>query len=120
VAGATVAVTRSDLGHYIRSAGEEVNAGEVLAVAGTRITPALIGMAAASGRDWLPLHPRPEAAILLFGDELVTEGPAPYGFVRDSLGPAMPAWLAALGPWPGTSCGYQTAFLHMWRRSPVP
>lgn len=82
---------------HIRPSGEECRAGEVLARAGTPITPALLGLAAAAGHDGLPIVPRPRAALVLFGDELTTHGVPPPGLVRDSLGPQVPAWLARMG-----------------------
>ena len=82
---------------HIRPAGEECRAGEVLARAGSALSPALIGLAAAAGHDDLEVVPRPRVALVLFGDELVDTGiPAP-GLVRDSLGPQVPAWVARLG-----------------------
>jgi molybdopterin molybdotransferase len=82
---------------HIRPAGQECAAGEVLARAGTVLAPALLGLAAASGHDALPVVRRPRAALVLFGDELATEGIPPHGHVRDSLGPQVPAWLARMG-----------------------
>lgn len=82
---------------HVRPAGEECRVGEVLAPAGTVITPALVGLAAAAGHDQLAAIPRPRVALVLFGDELVDSGvPAP-GLVRDSLGPQVPAWVVRLG-----------------------
>jgi molybdopterin molybdotransferase len=82
---------------HIRPAGEECRAAEVLAAAGQVLTPALLGLAAASGHDHLAVVPRPRVAVVLFGDELAMSGiPAP-GLVRDSLGPQVPAWLARMG-----------------------
>lgn len=82
---------------HVRPAGEECAAGELLAPAGTLVTPALIGLAAASGHDELPVVPRPRVALVLFGDELATSGLPDPGFVRDSLGPQVPAWLVRMG-----------------------
>jgi molybdopterin molybdotransferase len=82
---------------HVRPRGEECDEGEVLAAAGTPVTPALVGLAAAAGHDDLAVVPRPRVALVLFGDELATSGiPAP-GLVRDSLGPQVPAWLARMG-----------------------
>jgi molybdopterin molybdotransferase len=82
---------------YVRPAGEECAKGEVLAPAGTTVTPALIGLAAASGHDELLVVPAPRVALVLFGDELATVGVPAWGFVRDSLGPQVPAWVARMG-----------------------
>jgi molybdopterin molybdotransferase len=41
--------------------------------------------------------PAVEAALVVFGDELLTAGPPGDGRVRDSLGPQLPYWLTRLG-----------------------
>lgn len=82
---------------HVRPRGEECAEGEVLAAAGSVVTPAVIGLAAAAGHDSLVVAPAPRVAVVLFGDELATEGvPAP-GMVRDSLGPQLPGWLRRMG-----------------------
>jgi molybdopterin molybdotransferase len=81
----------------LRPAAEEADAGEVLIAAGTRMTPAHVGLAAAAGVDDVLVRRRPRAAVLVFGDELLTSGPSRDGRVRDSLGPQIPAWLRRLG-----------------------
>ncbi|SCG79152.1 molybdopterin molybdotransferase [Micromonospora echinaurantiaca] len=80
-----------------RAPGEEAYAGEELLPAGTPVDPALIGLAAACGQDTLLVRRQPRAALLVFGDELLTEGPPAAGRVRDALGPAVPAWLRRYG-----------------------
>ncbi len=84
-------------GRDIRPAGEEVAAGATLVPAGTLLGPAHVGLAAAGGADRLEVAQRPRASVLIFGDELLQEGPARGGRVRDSLGPQLPGWLARLG-----------------------
>lgn len=79
-----------------REPGEEARAGEELFPAGTPVTPGLVGLAASCGYDALPVR-RPKAAVLVFGDELLTAGLPGDGRVRDALGPALPAWLRRLG-----------------------
>lgn len=81
---------------YVRPRAEECVTGDLLAAAGTAVTPALLGLAAAAGHDRLRVIPRPRAALVLCGDELAASGvPAP-GMVRDSLGPQLPAYLARM------------------------
>jgi molybdopterin molybdotransferase len=84
-------------GQDLRPAGEEATAGEMLLAPGRRLTPAHLGLAAAGGADDLVVQRRPRAAVLILGDELLTEGAARDGRVRDSLGPQIPAWLDRLG-----------------------
>ncbi|MEU4692009.1 molybdopterin molybdotransferase MoeA [Actinoplanes sp. NPDC023714] len=80
-----------------RLPGEEARSGEELLPAGTPVDPAVIGMAATCGYADLPVHTTPRAAMLVFGDELLTEGPPGAGRVRDSLGPQIPGWLRRNG-----------------------
>ncbi|PZG12331.1 molybdopterin molybdenumtransferase MoeA [Micromonospora craterilacus] len=80
-----------------RRPGEEASAGEELLPAGTPVDPAVIGLAASCGYDTLRVRRQPRAALLVFGDELLTAGPPAAGRVRDALGPAVPAWLRRYG-----------------------
>jgi molybdopterin molybdotransferase len=80
-----------------REPGEEAHTGEELFPAGTPVTPGLIGVAASCGYDTVRVRRAPRAAVLVFGDELLTEGPPGRGRVRDALGPSVPAWLRRLG-----------------------
>jgi molybdopterin molybdotransferase len=104
-AGAQAVVRREDgldppapaPGTDIRPRGQECRTGEVLVRAGTTLSPAHIGLLAAAGLDEVLVRRRPRAAIVLFGDELVHEGVAGTGQVRDSLGPQLPGWLDRLG-----------------------
>ena len=73
---------------HVRPAGEECVRGEVLASAGTVLTPALIGLAAASGHDQLLVVPAPRVALVLFGDELATSGVPVEGAGARLIGPA--------------------------------
>ncbi|GAA2511789.1 molybdopterin molybdotransferase MoeA [Pilimelia columellifera] len=86
-----------------RVPGDEATLGDQLAPAGANVTPALIGLAAAAGHDTLSARPRPRVAVRVFGDELLTEGPARDGRIRDALGPALPSWLRRLGADPTTA-----------------
>lgn len=80
-----------------RVAGEEASSGDVLVPAGTPVTPAVIGLAAAGGHDNLRVRPVPGAVMMVFGDELLTSGLPGAGRVRDSLGPQVPSWLRRYG-----------------------
>jgi molybdopterin molybdotransferase len=61
------------------------------------VIPALIGLAAVTGNDSVLVTPPARAAVVVFGDELLTSGPSGKGQVRDGLGPQLPAWLRRLG-----------------------
>ncbi|MGC9667044.1 molybdopterin molybdotransferase MoeA [Planosporangium sp. 12N6] len=88
-----------------RVPGEEASRGEELLPAGTPATPGVIGLAASCGYDTLAVRPAPRAAVLVFGDELLTSGTPGAGRVRDSLGPQIPAWLRRLGATTDTAVG---------------
>ncbi|WP_200146727.1 MULTISPECIES: molybdopterin molybdotransferase MoeA [Streptomyces] len=80
-------------GRDVRPCGQECRAGEALLPAGTTVTPAVLGLAAAAGHDRLAVHRRPTVELLVLGDELLEEGPPRHGRVRDALGPLLPPWL---------------------------
>lgn len=80
-----------------REPGEEATTGDPLLPAGTAITPGVIGLAASCGYDELAVRPAPDAAVLVFGDELLPAGPPGGGRIRDALGPSVPGWLRRLG-----------------------
>jgi molybdopterin molybdotransferase len=84
-------------GTDVRPRGQECRSGDVLLPAGTRVTPAVLGLAAAAGYDELTVVPAPRAEVLVLGDELLTEGRPRDGLVRDALGPMLGPWLTALG-----------------------
>ncbi|MFJ1780643.1 molybdopterin molybdotransferase MoeA [Streptomyces anulatus] len=84
-------------GQDIRPRGQECRSGEQLVPAGTVVTPAVLGLAAAAGYDALPAVPRPRVDILVLGDELLASGLPHDGLIRDALGPMLGPWLRALG-----------------------
>jgi molybdopterin molybdotransferase len=84
-------------GADLRVGAVECRAGDVVAPRGSRIVPAVLGLAAAAGADTLTVIVRPIVDLLVVGDELLDAGPAHGSFVRDALGPMLPSWLGALG-----------------------
>ncbi|MFJ1647408.1 molybdopterin molybdotransferase MoeA [Streptomyces sp. NPDC088258] len=84
-------------GQDIRSRGQECRSGDRLLPAGSSVTPAVLGLAAAAGYDELLTVPRPRVEVLVLGDELLTEGLPQDGLIRDALGPMLAPWLRALG-----------------------
>jgi molybdopterin molybdotransferase len=87
-------------GRHIRAAAEECAAGDEVLPAGSRVTPAVLGLAAALGYDRLLVRPRPHVAALVTGDELVSSGRPGPGLVRDAIGPMLPGLLARAGARP--------------------
>jgi molybdopterin molybdotransferase len=61
-------------GYGISRAGEELAAGTVLATAGTMITPAIVGILAATGIGHVVVRPSPRVVVVATGDELVDIG----------------------------------------------
>ncbi len=84
-------------GADVRPRGQECRAGDRLLPVGTRVTPPVLGLAAAAGHDELRVVPAPRVEFLVLGDELLHSGPPHGGRVRDALGPMVGPWLAALG-----------------------
>ncbi|MFI7236296.1 molybdopterin molybdotransferase MoeA [Streptomyces cyaneofuscatus] len=84
-------------GQDIRPRGQECRSGDQLVPAGTVVTPAVLGLAAAAGYDALPAVPRPRVDVLVIGDELLAAGLPHDGLIRDALGPMLGPWLRALG-----------------------
>ncbi|MEV7375560.1 molybdopterin molybdotransferase MoeA [Streptomyces sp. NPDC090301] len=84
-------------GRDIRPLGQESRVGDVLLAAGTSVTPAVLGLAAAAGYDRLAVHRRPAVELLVLGDELLESGLPRDGRVRDALGPLLPHWLSGQG-----------------------
>ncbi|MEJ8811359.1 gephyrin-like molybdotransferase Glp [Variovorax ureilyticus] len=61
-------------GQWIRRAGEDVAAGDIVLSKGDRLTPAGLGLAASVGFARLEVSRRPRVALLSTGDELVMPG----------------------------------------------
>ncbi|HWP34728.1 MAG TPA: gephyrin-like molybdotransferase Glp [Thermodesulfobacteriota bacterium] len=62
---------RPQRGAFVRPAGQDVEAGERVLPAGTRVTPAVIGMLAQLRRTLVAVHRAPRVAIVSTGDELL-------------------------------------------------
>lgn len=84
-------------GQDIRPRGQECRSGDRLLPAGSLVTPAALGLAAAAGYDELLTVPRPSVEVLVLGDELLAKGLPHDGLIRDALGPMLAPWLRTLG-----------------------
>ncbi len=69
-------------GQWIRSAGEDIRRASVVLAAGTRLTPAGLGLAASIGLHQLEVARRPRVALFSTGDELVMPGAVPPAQMR--------------------------------------
>jgi molybdopterin molybdotransferase len=81
-------------GEFIRRAGSDVCAGQLLLRRGDRLTPQRIGVLASQGRGEVECGRQPRAAIVCTGEELVAPGvPLPPGALYNSNGPMLDALL---------------------------
>lgn len=75
--GLVTALHAEPMGRFVRSAGLDFRAGDVLLKAGQRLGARELGLAAAMNHAVLPVRKRPRCAILATGDELVLPGQSP-------------------------------------------
>jgi len=85
-------------GTYVRPAGLDFKAGDVLLKKGRLLTARDIGIAAAMNVPWLPVTRRPRIAILATGDEVVMPGdPVGPHQIISSNGLSLAAFVTACG-----------------------
>jgi len=97
--GATVAVlVEVESGLHVRSAGDDLRAGDAVFAAGEVISPGHLGVLAGIGAADVLAHPRPRVGVLSTGDELAPAGePLGPGQIRDSNRIALLALVAQSG-----------------------
>lgn len=81
----------------IRRRGEDRTPGDEIASAGSTVTAALVSAAAAVEVTAAEVRGPVRARIVMTGDEIRSSGPLQAGQTRDSIGPILPALLAAQG-----------------------
>ena len=98
-AGDTIRIDASTkAGDNVRLAGEDVREGSIVAAAGTSLNPALLGVVASLGVDWIVAHRRVRVALLSTGDEVQSPGTLLRpGGVYDSNRYTLNAMLTSLG-----------------------
>ena len=82
---------------HIRLPATGAERGELLITAGTRLNPAHVALAAATGTDALAVQAVPTVALVFTGDEVIESGLPTAGRVRDSFGVQFPALIGMLG-----------------------
>ena len=86
------------VGRSIRRQGEDVRSGSVVLPAGTRLTPAALGLAATIGAATLRVMRRPRVALFSTGDELAMPGePLKPGAIYNSNRYTLRALIQSLG-----------------------
>jgi len=79
-------------GSGVRRAGDELPVGQVLAPAGSYVTPSMVAVFAASGIGHVVVRPSPRVVVVATGDELVDVGrPSQPGQVVDANSHALTA-----------------------------
>jgi molybdopterin molybdotransferase len=85
-------------GHYIRRAGEDVQAGDIVARRGETVHATRLALLAAVGRDHALVHPKPRVVVVSTGDEVVEPGQPPRpGQIYDANGYALTALVTEAG-----------------------
>jgi molybdenum cofactor synthesis domain-containing protein len=85
-------------GSAVRPAGSDINKGDVVFGAGTRLTPAHLGVLASVGRTDVMVYPKARVGVLSTGDELVEGGePLAPGQIRESNREMLLGLVAAAG-----------------------
>jgi molybdopterin molybdotransferase len=117
-------------GQHIRPAGDDLRVGDLAIPAGTRITPAHVGLLATLGRTSVRVHRRPVVGVMSTGDELVASGvplapglesPDAAGPVRQNRrgcgGPRTGSRRRGCHPWGSLlGLGVMRRDRHQWRR----
>ena len=101
--GEVVILAPAGPGENVRTRGEDVKQGTILAEAGAAITPCRIGLLAAAGFERLRVGRRPVVGLLATGSELTEPGqPLAPGQIYESNRTALAALMEGVGAVPKT------------------
>jgi molybdopterin molybdotransferase len=92
-----VTVGATAAGRDVRAAGSQLRSGEVLADAGSVLTPGHLAVLLGGGTRRVSAHPAPTVGVLVSGDEVVRALPGADAEVTDVNGPVLTSRVAALG-----------------------
>ncbi|MCL2746558.1 MAG: molybdopterin molybdotransferase MoeA, partial [Coriobacteriia bacterium] len=91
-------IASSPRGLNIRLKGEEVKMGERVLTSGEYITPAAVGLLAATGYAQVPVYQKPTVAIISTGEELIPVSDTPtQGKIRNTNSHSLAAQVRAAG-----------------------
>jgi len=95
---ASVTLPATGPGEYVRAAGSDVRAGSVAIPAGSRLTAAQLGLAAALGLTGVAVRRKPRVLLVATGDEVVLPGNGlPAGKIYDANSMLLHASLVEAG-----------------------
>lgn len=84
-------------GNHVRHKGTQCKKGDIIAEAGSKITPGLVSLLASVGVKEVPVYRAPKVAIILTGNEIQDLGNALQpGQIYNANGPALESWLSML------------------------
>lgn len=96
--GAASFIAPAPAGRFIRPAGQDLSQGALVAAAGTKLTPTMIGALAASGISEVPVLAKPRVLVCTTGNELGNDNGALHaGQIPDANSPMLAAVLHGYG-----------------------
>lgn len=96
--GSRVELPQSAPGQFVRQPGEDIQPGEILVKAGTRLNPAHLGTLASQGLSQLEVKAGLRVLVLTGGDEVAPASqPLKAGKIYDANGPLLTAQLEEIG-----------------------
>ncbi len=95
--GSEVYLPPAPAGQYVRQAGQDIAAGQLLIPAQTQLSPVDLALLAAQGIKKLPVLQPPSVLILTGGDEIKNTSSVAQASIRDANGPMLTALLQADG-----------------------